>query len=75
MEELSAAIKRLREETGIRKSELARRSGLTRAYITDIELGKKKKLSLESAGKISEGLGLTKIEFLQEIGYLDKAQL
>lgn len=70
MEELSVTIKRLRENRGIRQSELAKRSGLTRAYISKIESGEKKNLSLESAGNISKGLSMSRLEFLKEIGYL-----
>ena len=56
-------LKHLREEVGLSKRELAKRSGIDRVYITKIEGGKVGTISLRTAEALARGLGISPARF------------
>ena len=67
-------IARKRKEAGFTSKELADRSGLSPAYISRIENGEYKSLSLPTAKSLAEGFGLKLRDFLQEAGLLNNEE-
>lgn len=70
--DVSERITMLRENVGISKTELAKKSGLSQAYISDLEHGKKNP-TINSLSKICDILGVSLVEFFsmkQEIDSL-----
>lgn len=58
-------IKRLREEKGLNKSELARKSGLGHAHISKIESGYYKNPSQQTFERLARGLDITVSELIR----------
>ncbi len=56
-EDIGTRLKRLRLEVGLSKRELARRAGVDRVYITQIEGRKVKSITLRMARALAKGLG------------------
>jgi transcriptional regulator with XRE-family HTH domain len=69
--DIAKKIKKMREQAGISATQLAARSGLSLAYISKLEGGEYKSLSLTSSKSLAEGLGLALRDFLETIGFLD----
>ncbi len=67
-------ITRKRKEAGITSKELAERAGLSPAFISRVENGEYKSLTLPTAKSLAEGLGLTLHAFLQEVGMLNNEE-
>lgn len=63
---MSENVKRLREEKNLSQSELARLSGVSQSYISELEDGKAKNPSIKTLGKIAEALGVTVTAILEE---------
>lgn len=61
---LSRVIKTLRQEKGLSQKALAEQCGVTDAYITMLESGKRKNPSLEILKKLSKALGVPVTELL-----------
>lgn len=57
--------------SGLTATQLAERSGLSLAYISKLEGGEFKSLSLTSCKALAEGLGLALRDFLEGVGFLD----
>lgn len=68
-------IKKLRSEKGLTSSELAKRSGISQAYLSQLESGKNKNPTPDILNKLSKGLGLSYAYFLIRVGYIDFEQL
>ncbi len=64
------AIKRLRAEVGISSAELAKRTGLSRSYISYVEGGRFKDIGIERFTRIATALQVTPDQLLREAGYL-----
>ncbi len=52
-------VKRLREERGLTQEQLAERSGITRGYLSRIEIGQIKTSNQDTFKQIAKGLGMT----------------
>jgi transcriptional regulator with XRE-family HTH domain len=63
---IGSRLKEKRQEEGISIRELARRTGLTASFISQVENGKAN-VSLDSLRRISEALGVQMLYFLSEI--------
>jgi transcriptional regulator with XRE-family HTH domain len=63
-----------RKEAGLTSKELAERAGLSPAYISRVESGDYKTLSLPSAKALADGLGLTLRSLLQGVGLLNNEE-
>lgn len=70
MNQLYKQIAKMREEAELSPAELAERSGLSQAYISKLEDGEYKSLSLNTCKSLAEGFGLTLKVFLEEVGFL-----
>ena len=68
--ELGARITELREARHWRQAELARATGMTRAYIKQIEDGRSKEPSARTIGALAQALDADPIELLQLCGAL-----
>lgn len=62
---ISSEITKLRESVGWSKNKLAKESGLSQAYISQLEAGQKQP-TIDSLGRICSALGLTLSEFFSE---------
>jgi transcriptional regulator with XRE-family HTH domain len=71
--DLDDKIKQLREERGWTQDELAKRSGLDRAYIAAIETKQIKKPSVESFLKLAHAFKIRPEELYQAAGYIKDA--
>lgn len=65
-ESIGMRIKEIRLKTGMSQSELARRSGVDRAYISQLEGGKTYSVTLGTAQNLARGLGVPASELLGE---------
>lgn len=72
MTNIAPEIKRLRTQIGLTPSELAEKSNLSPAYISKLEKGEYKSLSLKTCKALADGLGLTLRDFLEAINFIDK---
>lgn len=63
-----------RKEAGLTSKELAERSGLSPAYISRVENGEYKSLTLPTAKALADGLGLSLRVFLQGVGLLNNEE-
>ncbi len=57
--EWGAKIRQLREQRGITQTELAKRAGVTRGYIAQIETGLIKESGMDTFRRLASGLGMT----------------
>ncbi|QEK12618.1 helix-turn-helix transcriptional regulator [Crassaminicella thermophila] len=53
---MKLCIKEVREEVGIRITELARRSGVSQSYLSELEAGKKKNVSMTILCRLAKAL-------------------
>jgi transcriptional regulator with XRE-family HTH domain len=63
---LGRNVARLREAQGWSQSELARRSGVSQAFISSLEGGRRTKASTDTALALARALGVTVDELLRE---------
>lgn len=68
---LGAWVRATRLALGINQRELAARAGVSRSYLSDIELGRGVHPSLETLHKLASSLGVSRLHILQAAGYLD----
>lgn len=64
-------IKKIREQIGLTPTKLADNSGLSLAYISKLESGVYKSLSLKTCKQLANGLGLTLKSFLESMNIID----
>lgn len=69
--DIAKSMRKLREEAGLTATQLSNRSGLSLAYISKLEGGEYKSLSLASCKALAEGLGFALRDFLEKVGFLD----
>lgn len=67
---LGAWVRSTRLAQGINQRELAERAGVSRSYVSDIELGRGVHPSLETLNKLASSLGAARIDILRAAGYL-----
>jgi repressor LexA len=65
-EKIGDRLKRLRLEAGLSQRELAKRSGMDREYICQIEANKTKTITLKTAESLASGLGISACMFFNE---------
>lgn len=65
-------LKNLRREKGLSLRELAERSGVSNAYISQIERGKRGVPSPDVLEKLAAGLGVSYAELMRAAGYWPK---
>jgi len=65
---LGAAIKRERSLLGLSQQELARRSGLHRTYVSDLERGTRNP-SIESIDKLARALHISVLRLFEVAGH------
>ena len=63
---VAGRVKALRAEQSITQEELARRGGINRSYLADIEKGNRN-FGIDTLDKIVTGFGLTYAEFFSEL--------
>ncbi|MCK5060931.1 helix-turn-helix transcriptional regulator [Candidatus Parcubacteria bacterium] len=71
MNNIAEKIKNYRINIGISPSELSNISGLSLGYITKLEKGDYKTVSLKTSKMLANGLGISLKDFLEYIGYLE----
>ncbi len=71
---IAKLVTQKREQAGLSARELAERSGLSPAYISRLENGEYKSLSLPTVKELADGLGLTLRAFLEEAGLLNNEE-
>lgn len=65
-ERIGDRLKRLRIEAGLSQRELAKRSGVDREHINQIEHNRTKSMTLRTAEKLAHGMGITPCRFFDE---------
>lgn len=68
---LEKCLKDLREAIQLSQNELARRSELSVSFISKLEAGEYKTLSIDKSKQLAKGLGLSFRDFLAETGLLE----
>lgn len=68
---LHKSLKELREQYNISQNELARRADISVGFISKLEAGLYKTLSIDKSKQLAEGLGMTFRDFLAAVGLLD----
>jgi len=74
-ETIGQRLKRLREEAGLSKRELARRSGIDRLHIYQIEIGKVQSPTIKTVAALANGLDISPIEFFDGHSTKDRARI
>lgn len=75
---IGAFVKELREAQHLTQAELARKCGLSRAYINALESGNVKEPSARTMGLLAEALGVDIMEMLEATGTIriqDRSQI
>jgi len=62
-ERIGDRLRRLRLEAGLSQRELAKRSGVDREHINQIEANKTKSMTLRTAERLAKGLGVPPARF------------
>ena len=70
---LAERVRERRQQAGLSQDALAEKSGLSMAYISEIER-KATNPSLTTLAKLAEGLGLSVAELLDQEDYLDSGE-
>jgi len=65
-EKIGDRLRRLRTEVGLSQRELAKRSGVAREHINQIEANKTKSMTLRIAESLAKGMGITPCSFFDE---------
>jgi len=65
-ERIGDRLRRLRLAAGLSQRELAKRSGIDREYICQIEANKTKSMTLRTAESLARGLGIAPSNFFDE---------
>ena len=62
---LRTVVKKLREDQGLTQAALAKRAGVTEAYVSMIESGKRTTPSLPTLKRLARALGVAVVELLE----------
>lgn len=73
MSKISLQLKRLREEAELSQHQLANKSGVSVGFISKLEAGQYRTVSLDKCQQLAKGLGLTLKDFLASLGFLEDA--
>lgn len=65
-EKIGDRLRRLRTDAGLSQRELAKRSGVDREYICQIEANKTKSMTLRMAEALAKGMGIAPCNFFNE---------
>ena len=65
-ERIGDRLKRLRRQAGLTQTELAKRSGIDREYICQIEANKPRSLTLRTAEALAKGMGIAPCCFFDD---------
>ncbi|WP_100012318.1 helix-turn-helix domain-containing protein [Lentibacillus sediminis] len=68
--EIGVYIRNARSKKGLSARKLAEKSGVSQAYLSQLETGQNNKPSAEILQKISKGLDISYLELMDEAGYL-----
>ncbi|MBH0228832.1 helix-turn-helix domain-containing protein [Halobacillus yeomjeoni] len=68
------SIKKIRIEKGLTMREVERRSGISQAYLSQIENGKRSTPKYDTVIKLSKGLGVNPVKLLIKAGYGQEAK-
>lgn len=71
---MATKIKLLRKEAGLSLTELAQKAELSLGYVSRLESGSYRDLSLTTSKSLAKALGLTLKDFLKKLGFLDNTQ-
>lgn len=71
---LGAWVRSNRLAQGINQRELADRAGVSRSYLSDIEIGRGVRPSLDTLDKLATGLGVARTDVLRAAGYLNPSR-
>lgn len=71
MKNIHKSIKALRLGVGMTQSELAKRAGVSVAYISKLEAGVYNTLSVDKSQQLAKGFGITFKDFLDRLGLLE----
>lgn len=68
-------LKRIREEQGVTQHQLARASGVNRAWISQVELDRIKSPPTDKIAKIARAFGMPMVELASRMGLITEAAL
>lgn len=71
MEILSTQFKHLREQAELSQNQLAYKSGVSVGFISKLEAGQYRTVSLDKCQQLAKGLGITLKDFLAALGFLE----
>lgn len=72
MNTIAQTIKRLRENAGLSQNQLSRDADVSVGFISRLEAGAYKTLSLDKCKNLADGLGIQMRDFLSELGFLQE---
>lgn len=72
MNTIAQTIKRLRENAGLSQNQLSRDADVSVGFISRLESGAYKTLSLDKCKNLADGLGIQMKDFLSELGFLQE---
>src|SRR5487761_1027418 len=67
---LGEVVKKGRQEIGLSQPGLAKKTGLSRAYISYLESGKYEEIGIAKLALIADALEISAVQLLAEAGYL-----
>ena len=70
--EFGEYIRKIRKEKGISARELSRRTGISQAYLSQLETGKYKNPTKKVVIDLANGLNISRVEPLRKAGYLSE---
>ncbi|OGY31050.1 MAG: hypothetical protein A3C02_04465 [Candidatus Andersenbacteria bacterium RIFCSPHIGHO2_02_FULL_45_11] len=73
MSNISSTIKYLREQAELSQNQLARQSDVSVGFISKLEAGQYKTVSLDKCQQLAKGLGLTLKDLLDSLGFLENS--
>jgi len=71
---LGGHLRRLRKSVGLKLREVEEATGISNAYLSQLELGRRAKPSAEVLGKLAKVYGVATRSLLREAGYLEVAE-
>ena len=74
VQQIPKNIEKLRKQAGLSQAELADKAGLSSAYISKLEEGKFKSMSLKNCKALADALDITLKDFLEGLGLLERAE-
>lgn len=68
---IGETIKKLREQADLTQTQFAEKAGVSLPYISQLEDGRYKSISLKTSRGLADGLGLSLRDFLNKMGFLE----